>query len=297
VARLDQELVTRGLARSRTHAAKLIAAGRVARAGVPLGKASATVSGEDPLSVLDDGVPDYVSRAGHKLAGALDAFPQVQPAGMRCLDAGASTGGFTDVLLRRGAERVVAVDVGHGQLVDALREDPRVDVHEGLNVRYLDPTDIGGPVDLTVADLSFISLTMVIGPLAAATRPGGSLLLMVKPQFEVGREKLEKAGVVTDPQKHRMAVMRVVSAAAAENLGIAGLARSPLPGQNGNVEFFLWLRVPEAHQQAPAAADDAQAELHRLVESAFDGFDGAGTDPAPEQLAGEVNPTGSDRRN
>lgn len=297
MARLDQELVTRGLARSRTHAAKLIAAGRVARAGVPLGKASATVSGEDPLSVLDDGVPDYVSRAGHKLAGALDAFPQVQPAGTRCLDAGASTGGFTDVLLRRGAERVVAVDVGHGQLVEVLREDPRVDVHEGLNVRYLDPADIGGPADLTVADLSFISLTMVIGPLAAATRPGGNLLLMVKPQFEVGREKLEKAGVVTDPQKHRMAVMRVVTAAAAENLRIAGLARSPLPGQNGNVEFFLWLRVPEPQEEAPAAGNDAQAELHRLVETAFDGFDGAGTDPAPEQLAGGEDSTGSDTRN
>ena len=297
MARLDQELVARGLARSRTHAAKLIAAGRVARDGVALGKASATVSGDDPLTVLDDGVPDYVSRAGHKLAGALDAFPQVQPAGLRCLDAGASTGGFTDVLLRRGAERVVAVDVGHGQLVDALREDPRVDVHEGLNVRYLDPADIGGPADLTVADLSFISLTMVIGPLAAATRPGGDLLLMVKPQFEVGREKLEKAGVVMDPQKHRIAVMRVVTAAAAENLSIAGLARSPLPGQNGNVEFFLWLRVPEPQHKSPTGDDDAQDELRRLVERAFDGFDGAGTDPAPEQLSAGANPTGSDRRN
>ncbi|MCC9197936.1 TlyA family RNA methyltransferase [Arthrobacter sp. zg-Y820] len=296
VARLDQELVARGLARSRTHAAKLIAAGRVARAGAVLGKASASVSAEDPLSVLDDGVPDYVSRAGHKLAGALDAFPQVQPEGLRCLDAGASTGGFTDVLLRRGAERVVAVDVGHDQLVDALRVDPRVDVHEGLNVRYLVPEAIGGPVDLTVADLSFISLTLVLAPLAAATRPGGSLLLMVKPQFEVGREKLEKAGVVMDPQKHRLAVTRVVSAAMAENLRVAGLARSPLPGQNGNVEFFLWLQVAAADQQPAALPADAQAEARRLVEEAFDGFDGAGPDSVTDRFAGETRTGETDRR-
>ncbi|WP_341392501.1 TlyA family RNA methyltransferase [Arthrobacter sp. G119Y2] len=296
MARLDQELVARGLARSRTHAAKLIAAGRVARAGVLMGKASATVSGEDPLSVLDDGVPDYVSRAGHKLAGALDAFPLVRPAGLRCLDAGASTGGFTDVLLRRGAERVVAVDVGHGQLVDALRRDPLVDVHEGLNVRYLEHGQIGGPVDLTVADLSFISLTMVLAPLAAATRPGGSLLLMVKPQFEVGREKLEKAGVVTDPRKHRMAVTRVVAAALAENLRVAGLARSPLPGQNGNVEFFLWLQVDGTGKPASPQSGDAQAEARRLVDEAFDRFDGAGTNAATDRPGGDAGSEGSDRR-
>lgn len=290
MARLDQELVSRGLARSRTHAAKLIAAGRVCRAGAVLGKASASVTGEDALSVLDDGVPDYVSRAGHKLAGALDAFPEVQPAGLRCLDAGASTGGFTDVLLRRGAARVVAVDVGHDQLVEVLRQDPRVDVHEGLNVRYLAPEDIGGPVDLTVADLSFISLTMVVAPLAKATRPGGSLLLMVKPQFEVGREKLEKAGVVLDPQKHRMAVARVVESALTENLRIAGLAPSPLPGQNGNVEFFLWLQVPQPGAPArEVGADNAQAAARRLVDEAFDGFDGPGTKPA-DRCADEERP-------
>ena len=289
MARLDQELVARGLARSRTHAAKLIAAGRVSRGGAVLDKASASIAAADSLSVHDDGVPDYVSRAGHKLAGALDAFPEVQPAGLRCLDAGASTGGFTDVLLRRGAEQVVAVDVGHDQLVEVLRRDPRVQVHEGLNVRYLAPEDIGGPADLTVADLSFISLTLVVGPLARATRPGGSLLLMVKPQFEVGREKLEKAGVVLDPQKHRLAVTRVVAAALAENLRIAGLARSPLPGQNGNVEFFLWLQVPLPQAQAPEAPADAQSAARRLVDGAFDGFDGAGPKPA-ERFADEVDP-------
>ena len=294
MARLDQELVTRGLARSRTHAAKLIAAGRVTRAGSVLGKASASVTAEDALSVLDDGVPDYVSRAGHKLAGALEAFPAVQPAGLRCLDAGASTGGFTDVLLRCGAERVVAVDVGHDQLVEVLRHDPRVDVHEGMNVRYLDAEAIGGAVDLTVADLSFISLTMVVAALAKATRPGGSLLLMVKPQFEVGREKLEKAGVVLDPQKHRMAVARVVESALAENLSVAGLARSPLPGQNGNVEFFLWLQVPPLEDHVPGtsvpeASVDAQTAARRLVDEAFDGFDGPGPKPS-DRVADEEDP-------
>ena len=300
--RLDQELVTRGLARSRTHAAKLVAAGRVLRAGKVLAKASAAVGAADSLSVLDDGVPDYVSRAGHKLAGALGAFPAVRPAGLRCLDAGASTGGFTDVLLRAGADRVVAVDVGHDQLVDALRHDPRVDVHEGMNVRYLEPAAIGGPVDLTVADLSFISLTMVIGPLAAATRPGGSLLLMVKPQFEVGRERLEKAGVVTDPAKHRLAVSRVVQSALAADLQVAGLAPSPLPGQNGNVEFFLWLQVPAEPEPDPdpepaggpgqrnsgpdAEAEAQAAQARRLVDAAFAGFerdDDSGPSTGPER--------------
>ena len=292
MARLDQELVARGLARSRTHAAKLISAGRISRAGTVLGKASAAVAADDPLTVLDDGVPDYVSRAGHKLAGALDAFPQVKPEGLRCLDAGASTGGFTDVLLRRGADRVVAVDVGHDQLVDVLRQDPRVDVHEGMNVRYLDPEAIGGPADLTVADLSFISLTLVIGPLAAATRPGGSLLLMVKPQFEVGREKLEKAGVVLDPLKHRMAVARVVAAAMTENLRVAGLARSPLPGQNGNVEFFLWLQVPQAQDPAEERSEDPQSAARGLVDAAFDGFDGPGPEPVTDRFAQAAHSTG-----
>lgn len=270
--RLDQELVTRGLARSRTQAAKLIAAGRVMRAGQPAGKASAPVGPGDRLDVLDDGLPDYVSRAGHKLAGALAAFPAVRAQGARCLDAGASTGGFTDVLLRSGAEHVAAVDVGHGQLVEQIRTDPRVSVYEGMNVRYLSPADIGGSVDLTVADLSFISLTMVMGPLAAATRPGGSLLLMVKPQFEVGRENLNRTGVVTDPARHRQAVTRVAAAAMAAGLRIGGIAPSPLPGQDGNVEFFMWLQVPERAEAVPAGPADTAAE--RVVDEAFAGFTG-----------------------
>ncbi|UWX98197.1 TlyA family RNA methyltransferase [Arthrobacter zhaoxinii] len=279
--RLDQELVTRGLARSRTQAARLIAAGRVLHAGTPAAKPSAPVDAAERLEVLDDGLPDYVSRAGHKLAGALAAFPEVRPLGLRCLDAGASTGGFTDVLLRSGAAHVAAVDVGHGQLVEQLRQDQRVSVYEGMNVRYLDPQDIGGTVDLTVADLSFISLTMVVGPLAAATRPGGSLLLMVKPQFEVGRERLDRTGVVTDPEQHRSAVAAVAAAAIQAGLTIGGIAPSPLPGQNGNVEFFMWLQVPEQNSATTGeeAVDAGQtpgtraaAAASALVDAAFAGF-------------------------
>ncbi|MBT2512019.1 TlyA family RNA methyltransferase [Arthrobacter sp. ISL-30] len=240
--RLDQVLVSRGLARSRTHAAKLIADGKVSTSGDVLSKASQQVPEDVPIDVQEHLEDAYVSRAGHKLAGALAAFPDVVVQGRRCLDAGASTGGFTDVLLRQGAARVVAVDVGHGQLVPSLREDPRVEVHEGLNVRYMQPEQIGGPVNLTVADLSFISLTLVLQPLAACTEPGGDLVLMVKPQFEVGRERLSRTGVVTSEHERRRAVAQVAAAAVDAGLELCGLASSPLPGQDGNVEYFLWIR-------------------------------------------------------
>ncbi|NUP74135.1 MAG: TlyA family RNA methyltransferase [Sinomonas sp.] len=245
--RLDLELVNRGLARSRTHAAKLIADGHVSIRGQVATKASQPVVPADPIDVEASEHDRYASRAGHKLAGALERFPSVDPRGIRCLDAGASTGGFTDVLLERGAERVVAVDVGHGQLVERLRVDPRVDVHEGLNVRELDPGIIGGPARLTVADLSFISLTLAVGPLADCTSAGGDLLLMVKPQFEVGRERLAKTGVVISPAERRRAVAGVARAALEAGLCLRGLAESPLPGQDGNVEYFLWLTKPEPH--------------------------------------------------
>jgi 23S rRNA (cytidine1920-2'-O)/16S rRNA (cytidine1409-2'-O)-methyltransferase len=162
--------------------------------------------------------------------------------GKRCLDAGASTGGFTDVLLRQGAAHVVAVDVGHDQLVPSLRSDPRVAVHEGLNVRYMTPEQIGGPAALTVADLSFISLTLVLHPLAACTEPGGDLVLMVKPQFEVGKERLSRTGVVTSDHERRRAVAQVAKAAVDAGLELCGLAPSPLAGQDGNVEYFLWIK-------------------------------------------------------
>jgi 23S rRNA (cytidine1920-2'-O)/16S rRNA (cytidine1409-2'-O)-methyltransferase len=163
-------------------------------------------------------------------------------AGKRCLDAGASTGGFTDVLLRAGAARVVAVDVGYGQLAWSLRSDPRVEVHDRTNVRSLVPEQIGGPVQLTVADLSFISLRLVLAALAACTDPGGDLLPMVKPQFEVGKGRVGDGGVVRDPALRAEAVLDVARYAAELGLAVAGVTPSPLPGPSGNVEFFLWLR-------------------------------------------------------
>ncbi|MEN3346156.1 MAG: rRNA (cytidine1920-2-O)/16S rRNA (cytidine1409-2-O)-methyltransferase [Arthrobacter sp.] len=241
MTRLDQTLVSRGLARSRTHAARLIAEGKVSSGGEVLAKASLQIQDGAALDVAASGEDSYVSRAGHKLAGALDAFPAVQVEGQRCLDAGASTGGFTEVLLRRGADHVVAVDVGHGQLVPQIRNDARVSVHEGLNVRYMTAEEIGGPAALTVADLSFISLTLVVAPLAACTEPGGDLVLMVKPQFEIGKDRLGRTGVVTSERERRLAVGKVAAAAMDAGLELKGLASSPLPGQDGNVEYFLWM--------------------------------------------------------
>jgi len=243
--RLDAELVRRGLARSREQAVELIDAGRVEVRGTVARKAAAMVDPADPVRVVGADAGDgYVSRGGHKLAGALAAFAPLglAVAGRRCLDAGASTGGFTDVLLRNGAAAVVAVDVGYGQLAWALRNDPRVEVHDRTNVRALTPEQIGGPVQLTVADLSFISLRLVLEALCACTAPDGDLLPMVKPQFEVGRGRVGDGGVVRDPGLRAEAVLEVAGYAAQLGLGVAGVTPSPLPGPSGNVEFFLWLR-------------------------------------------------------
>jgi 23S rRNA (cytidine1920-2'-O)/16S rRNA (cytidine1409-2'-O)-methyltransferase len=265
VTRLDAELVRRGLARSREHAVSLIAAGRVEVRGVVATKAATGVDGEASVRVRTDGAdPDYASRGGHKLAGALAAFPAITVAGRRCLDAGASTGGFTDVLLRAGAAQVVAVDVGYGQLAWSLRTDDRVVIHDRTNVRTLTPETIGGPVDLTVADLSFISLPIVLPALGACTKDDGDLLPMVKPQFEVGRERLGPGGVVRVPEHRAEAVVGVARSAAALGWTTRGVVRSPLPGPSGNVEFFLWLRregtaVPEAEIAAIVTSDGGSA--------------------------------------
>lgn len=243
--RLDAELVRRGLARSREHAADLVAQGRVKVSGVVATKPATGVTTDVALVVVDDpDRPDYVSRGGHKLAGALAVF---EPAGLvvegrRCLDAGASTGGFTDVLLRHGAAQVVAVDVGYGQLAWRLQQDERVAVHDRTNIRELTPELIGGPVDLVVGDLSFISLHLVLEPLLGVVVPDADLALMVKPQFEVGKERLGKGGVVREPELRAETVQSVAAAAAARGWGARMVARSPLPGPSGNVEFFLWLR-------------------------------------------------------
>ena len=249
-ARADVALAARGLARSRTEGAALIRAGQVLLDGRPVRRPSDRVAADATLRLRDPG-PRYVSRAAHKLVSALEAFPDVGVAGRRALDAGASTGGFTQVLLERGAERVAAVDVGHDQLAPPVRADPRVLVREGLNVRDLTAEDIDGPVDLVVSDLSFISLRLVLAPLAGVCRPGAELLLMVKPQFEVGRRALPRSGVVTDPDARRDAVVGVAAAALGAGLAPRGLARSGLAGQDGNAEFFLRLRRPDA-----TAADD-----------------------------------------
>jgi 23S rRNA (cytidine1920-2'-O)/16S rRNA (cytidine1409-2'-O)-methyltransferase len=243
--RLDAELVRRGLARSREQAVELIDAGRVEVRGTVARKAAAMVDPAEPVRVVGgEAGGGYVSRGGHKLAGALAAFAPMglTVAGKRCLDAGASTGGFTDVLLRAGAARVVAVDVGYRQLASSLPIDPRVEVHDRTNVRSLVPEQIGGPVRLTVADLSFISLRLVLAALAACTEPGGDLLPMVKPQFEVGKGRVGDGGVVRDPALRAEAVLDVARYAAELGLAVAGVTPSPLPGPSGNVEFFLWLR-------------------------------------------------------
>jgi 23S rRNA (cytidine1920-2'-O)/16S rRNA (cytidine1409-2'-O)-methyltransferase len=242
-SRLDAELVRRGLARSREQAAGLVAAGRVTVAGQVATKPATAVDPATPVLVADiPGEPDYASRGGHKLAGALDAFDAIAVTGRRCLDAGASTGGFTDVLLRRGAREVVAADVGYGQLDWRLRTDDRVTVLDRTNVRSLTPEAIGGLVDLIVADLSFISLKLVLPALTACAGEKADLVPMVKPQFEVGKDRVGAGGVVRDPQLRADAVGSVAAAAGELGYGMAGVVASPLPGPSGNVEYFLWLR-------------------------------------------------------
>ena len=189
----------------------------------------------------DPDEPSWVSRGAHKLLGALEAFP-VTVSGRRALDAGASTGGFTEVLLSRNAAEVVAVDVGYGEFAWSLRTDERVQLHERTNVRTLTPEMIGGPVDLVVADLSFISLRLVLPALTGCANGDADLLPMVKPQFEVGRERLGAGGVVRDRGHRADAVLEVATAAASLGWGTAGVVASPLPGPAGNVVFFLWLR-------------------------------------------------------
>jgi 23S rRNA (cytidine1920-2'-O)/16S rRNA (cytidine1409-2'-O)-methyltransferase len=258
-SRLDAELVRRGLARSREHAVSLIAEGRVTVAGQSATKPATGVEAGAPVVVrTDPDQPSWVSRGAHKLLGALAAFP-VAVEGRRALDAGASTGGFTEVLLSRGARQVVAVDVGYGELAWSLRTDDRVAVHERTNVRELTPEAIGGPVDLVVADLSFISLRLVLPALTACTEPGADLLPMVKPQFEVGRERLGSGGVVRDLTHRADAVATVAQAAHDLGWGTAGVVASPLPGPAGNVEFFLWLRRDAAPPDR-AAIDRAVQE-------------------------------------
>lgn len=262
--RLDVALAAAGLARSRTHARRIIEEGRARLDGRPATRPSTPVPAGARLTVVDvpDGI-EFASRAAHKLSSALDALA-IDPAGMRCVDAGASTGGFSDVLLRRGAAGVSAVDIGHDQLAAHVRDDARVTVHDGTSVRDLAPELLGGPCDLLVSDLSFISLRSVIAALGSVVREGGELLVMVKPQFEVGRAALPRSGVVTDPAERARAVTAVARAAASEGLITLAALPSGLPGQAGNREYFLHLR----HTGVTSALEPSACDM---IESAVRG--------------------------
>ena len=238
--RLDVALADRGLARSRTHAQRLIAQGRVRLDGAAATRAATPVGPGAELAVDED---RYVSRAAHKLLGVLEpSGVQIPP---RVLDAGASTGGFTQVVLERGAGRVYAVDVGHGQLAPALRSDPRVVVIERTNLRDLTPAHVESePVGLVVADVSFISLRLILAPMLSVLAADGEALLLVKPQFEVGRAGLDGHGVVRDPKLRQGALDQVVADAEALGWRSAWTGESPLPGAAGNIEYFLRLARP-----------------------------------------------------
>ena len=238
--RLDAELVRRELARSRESAVELITAGKVLVNGIPATKAASQVDAQISITLKDDQA-EFVSRGGHKLAGALDHFSDLEVACKTALDAGASTGGFTDVLLKRGVKKVIAADVGYGQLAWQLQNDDRVKILDRVNVRSLTKEQVGEEIDLVVADLSFISLKLVLPALIDVARNDADFLIMVKPQFEVGKEKLGAGGVVRDATLRKEAVAAVADAAFALGLGCLGVVASPLPGPSGNVEYFLWL--------------------------------------------------------
>ncbi|TCP39222.1 23S rRNA (cytidine1920-2'-O)/16S rRNA (cytidine1409-2'-O)-methyltransferase [Tamaricihabitans halophyticus] len=255
-ARLDAELVRRGMARSREHASLLIADGKVMVRGMQARKPATAVETDAPVVVRDQDDPGWASRGAHKLLGALRAF---QPHGLtvtgrRCLDAGASTGGFTDVLLAEGASEVVATDVGRGLLDWRLASDERVTVRDRTNARELTPEGIGGAVQLVVADLSFISLRLVLPALTACATADADLLPMVKPQFEVGKDRLGSGGVVRNPELRVSAVQDVLVSAGELGWHAHGVVASPLPGPSGNVEYFIWLR----HETNPAAVEPGE---------------------------------------
>ena len=239
--RLDQTLFSRGLARSRTEAQSLIRAGQVRINGQACPKPSEPIADTDELAVVGPTAP-YVSRAGLKLAAALDAFG-INVTGLTVLDAGASTGGWTDCLLQHGALRVVALDVGHRQMVPTLAANPRVENREGVNLRSVTPADFDAPFALVVADLSFISLTLVLPVIASLLSDDGQLICLIKPQFEVGIGGLDKHGIVRDPQARERAIENVRQAAIACNLIERGLMTSPIFGTEGNQEYLIWLSL------------------------------------------------------
>lgn len=240
-ARADQLLVARALAPTRARAQALILAGKVYVGEARVDKAGALLAEDAPITVRGEDHP-YVSRGGVKLAGALDAFG-VDPTGKRCLDLGASTGGFTDCLLRRGAASVAAVDVGYGQLAHSLRTDPRVLVLERTNAKTLEPEQIGGPCDLVVVDASFIGLGKLARAIARNTRPNGELVALVKPQFEVGRDEASRTrGVVRDPEVRARAIEDAIAFVREAGFAILGSADCVIEGPKGNLEAFVHAR-------------------------------------------------------
>lgn len=241
--RADNLLVEQGLAESRSQARALIMSGVVLADGQRVDKAGQMLNGECVLTLKDDD-GGFVSRGGKKLAGALEDLG-VRADGLRALDVGASTGGFTDCLLRAGASEVVAVDVGYGQLHWRLRQDPRVTVLERTNARYLTPDQVGDLFDLAVIDVSFISLNLIIPAVRTLMRPHGRILAMVKPQFEVGPEKVGRGGVVRDPAVQAAAVESVASSARNSGLDVLGTAPARIKGPKGNQEYFLLLKCAD----------------------------------------------------
>jgi 23S rRNA (cytidine1920-2'-O)/16S rRNA (cytidine1409-2'-O)-methyltransferase len=238
--RLDARLVNEGLAASRERARALILAGRVRVAGEVISKAGASVPESTAVEIIEPDFP-WVGRGGVKLAHALEAFG-IDVDGREALDIGASTGGFTDVLLQRGARRVVALDVGHGQLDWRLREDPRVVVLERRNARHLEPAWLPAPVGIVTIDVSFISLRLVLPALPPVLAPGADIVALVKPQFEAGREDVGKGGLVTDPAVHDAVLARVTGSAASCGLARVAMTPSPITGAAGNREFLVHLK-------------------------------------------------------
>ena len=266
-ARLDAELVRRGLARSREHAGTLIGDGKVTVRGMVAAKPATGVEADAAILVRSTDDPGWASRGAYKLLGAIRTFASqgLRVNRARCLDAGASTGGFTDVLLSEGAREVVAADVGRGLLDWRLRTDERVVVLDRTNVRALTPDAIGGQVELVVADLSFISLRLVLPALTACAAPGANLLPMIKPQFEVGRNRLGSGGVVRDEGLREEALLEVLTTCEKLGLHAEGAVASPLPGPSGNVEYFAWLRAA-AHPSESAPPSLAEIARSAVAE-------------------------------
>jgi 23S rRNA (cytidine1920-2'-O)/16S rRNA (cytidine1409-2'-O)-methyltransferase len=249
--RLDKVLVARGLATSRERARALLLAGAVLVDGQPQAKAGTLIRPEATIRLTHDPQP-YVSRGGLKLEHALDFF-RIDPRGKVVMDVGASTGGFTDCLLQRGARRVYAVDVGYGQLAWRLQQDTRVVNLHRRNIRYLSWEEVGEEVDLAVCDTSFISLRLVIPPLLTFLKQGGGLLTLIKPQFEVGKGEVGKGGVVRDTEKHREVVERILTFIERQGLIAQGVTESPLHGPKGNKEFFLYCERLDGQDRATEA--------------------------------------------